>query len=518
MEQRTITANGLDFACLDRRTRGRAARPVPPRVPRHGPHLAPPAPRPGGRRLQAVAPFLRGYAPTQFPPTGTTRLGALARDANGAARRPRRRGGRRHRRPRLGGAGHLRRGRPTSPSRWRRAVTAAVPPTASIGMSLFTYAQLQKSWYMFFFLSPLAEMALPLDDYSFIDHLWGDWSPGYDGTWDVARVKEAIGDPERIVAAIGYYRALYDPSLQVAALADEQAASLLPTPKPTLYLHGHDDGCMLLSSIGPRSTSWPRAPSSRSSTSRALPAPRTTRRREPPHPRVPGRRAVVAATALRQVRGAVLSGAGGRGRSRRTTGEPSATSAAPPARPAPRPRATRRRAASTAPRRHRCRSASSSRPLPWRSDPANAALRSVPLGPDRQGSGPVAVRRRRHAHWRRSGHRGAVGPRRCTRGAEVEHRLVELPCDPPAGTRRSPRAGARRAASGAPGDRSGPGPAPRWCRPRRRRPRRRSERRPVPCRARRRATRAGGVLARHAPPCRPTMTHAARCRFSARRL
>ena len=93
-------------------------------------------------------------------------------------------------------------------------------------------------------------MALPLEDYSFIDHLWHNWSPGYDGTWDVEKVKESIGDPERIVAAISYYRALYDPSLQVSELADEQAASLLPTPKPTLYLHGRDDNCMLLSSIG----------------------------------------------------------------------------------------------------------------------------------------------------------------------------------------------------------------------------------------------------------------------------
>jgi pimeloyl-ACP methyl ester carboxylesterase len=42
---------------------------------------------------------------------------------------------------------------------------------------------------------------------------------------------------------------MWDPSLQVPELADEQAAALLPTPKPTLYLHGRDDGCMLLSSI-----------------------------------------------------------------------------------------------------------------------------------------------------------------------------------------------------------------------------------------------------------------------------
>ena len=62
--------------------------------------------------------------------------------------------------------------------------------------------------------------------------------------------KESIGDPEHIVAAIGYYRAMWDPTLQVPELADEQAAALLPTPKPTLYLHGRDDQCMLLSSMG----------------------------------------------------------------------------------------------------------------------------------------------------------------------------------------------------------------------------------------------------------------------------
>jgi pimeloyl-ACP methyl ester carboxylesterase len=43
---------------------------------------------------------------------------------------------------------------------------------------------------------------------------------------------------------------MWDPALQVPELADEQSAALLPTPKPTLYLHGRDDGCMLLSSIG----------------------------------------------------------------------------------------------------------------------------------------------------------------------------------------------------------------------------------------------------------------------------
>ena len=249
MEQRTIQANGLEFAYL---TEGPENGPLAlclhgfPDTAHTWRHLVPELAAAGFR---AVAPFLRGYAPTQVPADGRYQIGALVQDANALHEA-------------LGGdAGAVLIGHDWGalatygavahqPERWHRAVTAAVAPTGSIGMSLLSYAQLRRSWYMFFFLSPLAEVALPLDDYSFIDGLWHDWSAGYDATWDVARVKESIGDPAHMVAAIGAYRALYDASLQAPELADEQAAALLPTPKPTLYLHGRDDGCMLVSSIG----------------------------------------------------------------------------------------------------------------------------------------------------------------------------------------------------------------------------------------------------------------------------
>ncbi|HEY1828317.1 MAG TPA: alpha/beta hydrolase [Acidimicrobiales bacterium] len=197
----------------------------------------------------AVAPFLRGYAPTAIPADGRYQIGAIAQDAEALH-------------DAFGGTsdaviiGHDWGALATyaavahQPDRWRRVVTAAVPPTGAIGMSLFGYPQLHASWYMFFFLSPMAEMALPLNDYSFIDGLWHDWSPGYDGTEDIATTKAAIGDAEHGLAAISYYRAMYNPELQVPELADIQAASFLPTPKPTLYLHGRDDGCMLASSVG----------------------------------------------------------------------------------------------------------------------------------------------------------------------------------------------------------------------------------------------------------------------------
>lgn len=249
MEHKTIAANGLEFAYFEAGPpEGRLA------LCLHGfpdsastwryllPELA-------DAGFHAVAPFLRGYAPTELAPDGHYQVGALVKDI-GALHEA------------LGGGsdaviiGHDWGALATygaaahEPERWRRVVTAAVPPTSAIGMSLFTYAQLHSSWYMFFFLSPMAEMALPLDNYSFIDGLWADWSPGYDGAVDAATTKESIGDPEHIVAAISYYRAMYNPELHAPELAEEQAASFLPTPQPTLYLHGRDDACMLPSSIG----------------------------------------------------------------------------------------------------------------------------------------------------------------------------------------------------------------------------------------------------------------------------
>jgi pimeloyl-ACP methyl ester carboxylesterase len=249
MDERRVQLEGISFAYLEE-----GPRDGPLALCLHGfpdsahtwRHLLPQL---GAAGFHAVAPFMRGYAPTDIPEDGLFQVGALVHDANALH-------------DALGGRGdaviighdwgalaaygavaH-------QPDRWRRAVTAAVPPTASIGMALLSYRQLRCSWYMFFFLSPLADGALGFDDYAFIDGLWADWSPGYDATYDLAQVKASIGDPARMTAATGYYRALYDPALQHTDLADEQAAAFLPTPRPTLYLHGRDDGCMLLSSIG----------------------------------------------------------------------------------------------------------------------------------------------------------------------------------------------------------------------------------------------------------------------------
>ena len=249
MEQLSIEANGLEFAAL---ADGPADGPLAlclhgfPDTAYTWRHLLPDLAAAGYR---AVAPFMRGYAPTAIPADGRYQTGALARDANELHQA-------------LGGSadavliGHDWGAAATygaiahQPERWRKAVTASVPPLGSVAESFLTYSQLHRSWYMFFFQSPLAEIALPVDDWVFLDRLWADWSPGYDAAVDVAHVKDAIATPERIEAAIGYYRAQFDPSRHHPELAAEQAATTAMPSVPVLYLHGVDDGCFALEAIG----------------------------------------------------------------------------------------------------------------------------------------------------------------------------------------------------------------------------------------------------------------------------
>jgi pimeloyl-ACP methyl ester carboxylesterase len=83
-----------------------------------------------------------------------------------------------------------------------------------------------------------------MDDLAFIDRLWQDWSPGFDGAEDAARAKDALRDPANLLAAIGYYRATIGTGPRHPDYDLVEASGALPLPMPTLYLHGTDDGCM----------------------------------------------------------------------------------------------------------------------------------------------------------------------------------------------------------------------------------------------------------------------------------
>jgi pimeloyl-ACP methyl ester carboxylesterase len=193
--------------------------------------------------FRAVAPFMRGYAPTAVPADGRFQPGVLGLDACALHEA-------------LGGdgdaviIGHDWGALATyvaanhEPERWRRVVTMAVPPAGAVQAGFLSYAQLKRSWYMFFFQHALADMVVPMDDLAFIDGLWADWSPGYDAGEDLPRVKDALRDPANLAAALGYYRATLGGLGVDPALDAVQAKGNEPTRQPTLYLHGATDGCM----------------------------------------------------------------------------------------------------------------------------------------------------------------------------------------------------------------------------------------------------------------------------------
>jgi len=193
---------------------------------------------------RVVAPWLRGYAPTEVT-EGGYQTANLARDvlglldglgADDAAL--------------LGhdwgsaiamGAARL------APERVRKLVALSCPHPGMLLPALVGHPiQRRRSWYMFYFQMPFADDAVALDDFGFIEGLYADWSPG----WQVPaahldRVKETLRQPGVVKAALDYYRYLFNPALHDPALAEVQDELFQPpVTVPTLYLHGADDACI----------------------------------------------------------------------------------------------------------------------------------------------------------------------------------------------------------------------------------------------------------------------------------
>lgn len=244
MEHGTVEANGVTFATL-------ADGPVdgPLALCLHGfpdtahtwRYLLPRLAEAGHR---AVAPFTRGYAPTTVPADGVFQTGALAADANalhdalGAGPDAVLIGHDWGAPSAYGAAGH-------EPDRWRAVVGMAVPPGDALATAFVSdLDQLQRSWYMFLFQHPLADLLVPAADHALIARLWAQWSPGYDAAVDLAHVREALATPEAVHAALGYYRATLGDGPRDARYDAAQAAAGAVPPQRTLYLHGADDGCI----------------------------------------------------------------------------------------------------------------------------------------------------------------------------------------------------------------------------------------------------------------------------------
>ncbi|MEZ0054408.1 pimeloyl-ACP methyl ester carboxylesterase [Mycobacterium sp. MAA66] len=198
---------------------------------------------------RVVAPFMRGYAPTEIPVDGDYHVGALVSDVLDLHEA-------------LGGgadavlvghdwgafASNAVAAYPNSP--FRTVISMAVPPLAAMSQARFgvlrtakmSLIQLRMSWYIMYFQLPGApERTL----HRVIPRLWQDWSPrGADVDEDVATTLAALPTAAHRAAAVGYYRALVRPGSVDPAYADFGAYLRALPLIPILYLHGEQDGAM----------------------------------------------------------------------------------------------------------------------------------------------------------------------------------------------------------------------------------------------------------------------------------
>lgn len=123
-----------------------------------------------------------------------------------------------------------------------RFVALAVPPTAALGSGIFSYAQLKRSFYIWFIQQVGLAEAVLLEP-GFWESLWADWSPGYEPTADIDLLRAHVTSAN-IANLLGPYRASFNPDFADPATAAEGAATMSPPGVPTLYLHGRNDGAI----------------------------------------------------------------------------------------------------------------------------------------------------------------------------------------------------------------------------------------------------------------------------------
>jgi pimeloyl-ACP methyl ester carboxylesterase len=197
---------------------------------------------------RVVAPFARGYAPTEIPIDGDYHIGALMYDAIAIHRE-------------LGAGsdavliGHDWGGftaaalaaHPDSP--FARIAVLAAPlmngfqRRFNMSMLRALPSQVRKSWYVLFHQLPgFPERTLE----HVAPKLWRDWSPpGYDSTDDVQHVFAALPDARHRKAAIDYYRCQFQPRRQRPQYESlHRAWRAQPYRTPMLVLHGQGDGAL----------------------------------------------------------------------------------------------------------------------------------------------------------------------------------------------------------------------------------------------------------------------------------
>jgi pimeloyl-ACP methyl ester carboxylesterase len=193
-------------------------------------------------RYRVIAPFLRGYPPTEIPAIGYYDRATLALDLKElivalSGDEPVFLVGQDW------GAGITYSVAAAFPELIRRAVVMAVAHPGQMRQTLLVSPRhVHRSFHWWFFqLAGLPEAAIAANDFAFIDYLWNYWSPGHEDAAHLAEVKRMLALPGALSAALAYYRAMFDPTKADPALTGVREACDRPITVPTLALCGSND-------------------------------------------------------------------------------------------------------------------------------------------------------------------------------------------------------------------------------------------------------------------------------------
>lgn len=188
---------------------------------------------------RVVAPFLRGYPPSQVPPAGHCNSKQNASDLTELLRaladQP------------AFVVGHDWGGLATygtiasAPELIERAAVVAVSHPATLIPLLDKPNLVHHLFHVWFFqVEGLSEGALRANDFGLLDYLWEMWTrSGHDDAEHLSRLKRDVFDQPGVVdALVGYYRALVRLPQNEPAFVE---ALLRPTTTPMLSIWGGDD-------------------------------------------------------------------------------------------------------------------------------------------------------------------------------------------------------------------------------------------------------------------------------------
>ncbi|MBK8905391.1 MAG: alpha/beta hydrolase [Anaerolineaceae bacterium] len=191
---------------------------------------------------RVVAPYMRGYAPTDAPPEAPYEHAALTQDVlaliDGLSDEPVILIGHDWGASAAYGTAVL------APEKIAKLITIAVPYGEKLWNSwLVNPVQQRRSWYIYFFQLPWAEEAVAYNNFALVERLWQGWSPG----WNYPResleaVKAIFRQPASLTAALNYYRHSFNPANHAPALQPMRERQGEPILVPALYIHGEQDG------------------------------------------------------------------------------------------------------------------------------------------------------------------------------------------------------------------------------------------------------------------------------------